>query len=284
MLFGIDFDRLLNARLFYIQQTPVTLYSLVEFILFVLVAYLLSRTLQRILKRRLFPHFRIEEGLQFTLSRLLHYAILFIGVMLGLQTIGLNLTSLAFVAGLLSVGIGFGLQNIAANFVSGIILLFERPIKIGDRITVGDVNGDVREINMRSTTIVTPDNIVMIVPNSEFISGRVTNWSYGDPKVRLHIPVGVSYQADVGLVRSVLLGIAMRSPKVLKDPEPEVWFIKFGESSLDFELLVWAPIPIGRRRTISEINFEINRAFQENGIEIPYPQRDVHFRTAIPKE
>ena len=250
--------------------------------LFVLAAYLLSRFARRFLEKRLFPRFPIEKGLQFTLSRLLHFVFLLVGVMLGLQFIGLNLSSLAFVAGLLSVGIGFGLQNIAANWIAGLILLFERPIKIGDRISIGEINGDVRAINIRSSTIVTPDNIVMIVPNSEFISGRVTNWSYQDPSVRLHIPIGVSYDADPEGVRSLLLHVADNCPLVMKIPAPEVLLVRFGESSLDFELLVWIESPRGNLRIISELNLGIHRAFKEKGIEIPRPQREIRLRPSVP--
>src|SRR6185295_14870486 len=150
---------------------------------------------------------------------------------------------LAVVAGILSVGIGFGLQNLASNFISGLILLIERPITVGDHVSAGDVDGTVRAINMRSTEIVTEDNISIIVPNSEFISGRVVNWSHGDPKLRLGLAVGVSYASDVEHVRRVLLDVARRCPDVLADPAPGVDFIRFGQSSLDLKLLAWIADP-----------------------------------------
>jgi len=205
-----------------------------------------------------------------------------LGIIIAVQSIGLNLTSLAVVFGLLSVGIGFGLQNVASNFISGLIILFERPIEIGDRITVGDVWGDVVNINLRATLILTIDNIAIIVPNSEFISSRVTNWSYRDSKVRVHIPVGVAYGSDVQLVTNSLLEVARNNAEVMKDPAPEVWFTQFGDSSLKFELLVWTLDPKRRPEVISDLNKSIDAIFRKNKIEIPFPQRDIHIRTSVP--
>jgi small-conductance mechanosensitive channel len=193
-----------------------------------------------------------------------------------------DLTGLAVVAGILSVGIGFGLQNLASNFISGIILLIERPITVGDHVGVGDVDGLVRAINMRATEIVTDDNISIIVPNSEFISGRVVNWSHGDPKLRLRLPVGVSFTSDVEHVQRVVLEVARRCPGVLADPPPDVDFARFGKSSLDFELHVWIADPRERDSVISALNFAIRAAFLDEGIEIPFPQYDVHFRPEAP--
>jgi small-conductance mechanosensitive channel len=190
-----------------------------------------------------------------------------------------DLSGLTVVAGLLSVGIGFGLQNTASNFISGLILLFERPIKVGDWITVGEVSGDVREINLRSTTVITPDNISIIVPNSEFVSGRVVNWSHGERKIRVHIPVGVAYGSDVELVTRVLLEEAERHSGVMRTPAPKVWFTGFGDSSLNFELLAWIPEPTARPQVISDLNYAIDSAFRRNNVEIPFPQRDVHVRS-----
>ena len=191
----------------------------------------------------------------------------------------MDLSGLTVVAGLLSVGIGFGLQNTASNFISGLILLFERPIKVGDWITVGEVSGDVREINLRSTTVITPDNISIIVPNSEFVSGRVVNWSHGERKIRVHIPVGVAYGSDVELVTRVLLEEAERHSGVMRTPAPKVWFTGFGDSSLNFELLAWIPEPTARPQVISDLNYAIDSAFRRNNVEIPFPQRDVHVRS-----
>lgn len=277
-----ELSDILNAPLFYIQRTPVTLISFIGAILFFLAAYLISWTLQRTLRLKIFPRFKLAEGLQYTFLRLAHYFFMFLGLLLGLQFIGLNLSSLAVIAGLLSVGIGFGLQNIASNFVAGIILLFERPIKIGDRITVGDTHGDVQEIKIRSTTIITPDHIAIIVPNSDFVSGRVINWSYGDPRVRLHLSVGVSYRSDVDQIKQILLETARSHPQVLPHPEPDVGFTAFGDSALQFDLLFWVGEAKGGVRVLSDLRYQLYQRFKENGIEIPFPQREIHLKTSEP--
>lgn len=269
------FASILQTTLFHLQQTPVTLASLLSMVLFILTAWVISRVAQRLLRRRVFPHFRLDLGLQFTLSRLFHYFVMFLAVIFSLQFIGLSLTSLAFVAGLLSVGIGFGLQNIANNFISGLILLFERPIAPGDRVTVGETSGDVREIRIRSTTIVSPDNITIIVPNSQFIMEKITNWSYGDPRIRLHLPVSVGYKSDLNRTKETLLEVARTHSQVLPQPAPEVWLTQFGDSGIQLELLVWVAFPKGRRRITSDLSFQIHRLFTERGIEIPFPQREI---------
>ncbi|TAJ97862.1 MAG: mechanosensitive ion channel family protein [Candidatus Manganitrophaceae bacterium] len=275
-----ELSEILHAPLFHIQRTPVTLISFIGAVLFILAAYLVSKTLQRTLRRRIFPRFKIAEELQYTFLRLTHYLLVFIGLVLGLQFIGLDLSSLAVIAGLLSVGVGFGLQNIASNFISGVILLFERPIKIGDRISVGDTTGDVHEIKIRSTTIITPDNIAIIVPNSDFVSGRVINWSYEDPRIKLHLSVGVAYDSDVQRVTELLLRTARAHPQLLQHPEPDVTFQAFGDSALQFDLSFWVAEPKGGPHALSDLRYEILRLFRENGIVIPFPQREVHLKTA----
>jgi len=265
-----------------VGEVELSLARMLGAVLLFVVALLVSRVTRWLLGRRVFPQFRIESGLEYTILRVLHYLIVILGVWTALTFAGANLTGLTVVAGLMSVGIGFGLQNIASNFISGVILLFERPIKVGDRITVGEVIGDVRSINLRSTTVITPDNISIIVPNSEFVSGRVVNWSHGDRKVRVHIPVGVAYGSDVKRVTKVLQEEAERHPVVLGTPEPRVWFVEFGDSSLNFELLVWIADPIAQLQTISDLNYAIDAAFRRNEIEIPFPQRDLHVRSGVP--
>jgi small-conductance mechanosensitive channel len=196
-----------------------------------------------------------------------------------MQTVGINLSTLTILAGALGVGIGFGLQNITNNFVSGIIILFERPIKVGDRIQVGDVYGDVVSISMRSTTVVTNDNISVIVPNSEFISSTVVNWSHTDRNVRFNIPVGVAYKEDPEKVRDLLLQIAGNEEGVLKKPVPDVLFDEFGDSSLNFNLRVWTDTYTTTPGILkSRLYFEIFKKFKEQNIEIPFPQRDLHIK------
>ena len=185
-------------------------------------------------------------------------------------------------AGAVGIGIGFGLQSIANNFISGLVILFERPVKVGDRIQVGGVTGDVVRIGARATTVKTNDNIDIIVPNSEFISSQVINWSHSDREVRLHVPVGVSYSSNPEEVQKILLDVAAVQPGVLKSPAPEVLFTEFGDSSLNFELLVWTSEFIAKPNFLhSELNFAIRAKFKECGVEIPFPQRDVHVRSGL---
>ena len=182
----------MNFKLFEINKTAITLSSLIMFFVMVGVFALISKLLVRVASAQIFSRVTIDEGPQYTLSRISHYVIMVIGAVVAFQFIGIDLTGLAVILGFLSVGIGFGLQNITSNFVAGLILLFERPIKVGDRIIVDEQEGDVIEIKMRSTTIRTLNNIAVIVPNSNFVSSTVVNWSYGDRRVRLEIEVGVS--------------------------------------------------------------------------------------------
>jgi small-conductance mechanosensitive channel len=192
---------------------------------------------------------------------------------------GVNLSSLAVVAGAFGLGIGFGLQNVVANFVSGIVLLAERPIEIGDRVEVDGVAGRVTRISLRATTIVTNDNISIIVPNLHLTSNPVTNWSHGGPRVRIRVPIGVAYGTDPNRLRDVLLRVVGSHPDVLKDPAPTVYFDSFGDSALNFELAVWTDtMTQSPRRFRSDLNFLIERALREHAIEIPFPQRVVHHR------
>ncbi len=192
------------------------------------------------------------------------------------------MTTLAALSAVLMVGIGFGLQNITNNFISGLVLIFERPIQVGDLIEVSNIIGTVSAINARSTTVTTIDNSTIIVPNSQFISESLTNWSYQDPRIRLHIRVGVSYGADIELVREILLAVGKVHSEVLKEPEPIVYFNEFGDSSLNFDLIVWIEKPLHKFQIRSDLNFATVYAFREKGIEIPFPQRDLHVRSSIP--
>ena len=244
---------------------------------------IVERILQRLLIRRFLSKTRLQPSLQYGLSRIFGYTLIAIGFYVAFQAVGFDLSSLAIVAASVGVGVGFGLQNIINNFVSGIIILAERPISIGDRIEVAGVAGRVTKIQLRSTTVVTNDNITMIVPNADFISNTVTNWSHGDPKVRIRVPVGVAYGSDLKLLQQLLLEAAGEHPKALRDPSPVVLFNEFGDNSLNFELGVWTQemtaTPI---HFTSEMNFIIEQKLRENDIEIPFPQRDLHVRSGLP--
>ena len=210
---------------------------------------------------------------------MISYVVFALGLVVGLESLGLNLSSLVVVGGALGIGVGLGLQAIVSNFVAGLILLLEQPIKLGDRIEVGNTQGDVVRLRGRSTWIRTNDNVVIIVPNSEFINDRVTNWTANDRQVRISLSFGVSYDSDPRSVRDVTLGVAKAHKDVLPEPAPEVIFMEFGDSSLNFELRVWTIQQVQTpTRLKSDLYFAIFEAFRKQNIEIPFPQRDLHIR------
>lgn len=267
--------RVLDAPLF---GSPFTLNRiLIVLVAIVLLSWatgLITRLLLRLLDRRGYP---------LGMSSAVHigrYLVLGLGSLVILQSSGIDLSALTVLLGALGVGLGFGLQGITGNFLSGIIILLERPIKVNDRVDVGGLTGTVRHIGARATTIVTNDEIAIIVPNSEFISGRVTNWSYTGSRIRSRIPVGVAYGSDVEQVRAVLLSVAKAHPGVEQDGKSAVMLVGFGESSLDFELWVWTRSYIQLPTVFrSELNFAIWHALKDAGIQIPFPQRDLHIRS-----
>jgi small-conductance mechanosensitive channel len=273
----LGFDR----YLFTVGGTQVTVASLTSFFIFVTVAYLFSKALQRAL-RRIYARRGLEEGVAYSLNRLLHYAILALGIFLGIDNVGISVTALAGIGAILAVGIGFGLQNIAQNFVSGLILLLERPVKKGDFVVVGDTRGTVREIHARATVITTLDNVDILVPNGQFITETVINQTYQDRMVRLRVDVGVAYGSDTELVRRTLREVATAHPAVVRKEETSILFQDFGDSSLDFSLFVWVDNPLVQNRVASELRFAIDQAFRERDIEIPFPQRDLHLRSGWP--
>lgn len=285
----MDVSEVLNALnqfftypLFTINKTPITFSSLAFFIVIMVLFWLVNTLLRKFLNNQVLNRLKMPLATQYTLSRIVQYVFLFVGVIIGFQVIGIDLSGLAVIFGFLSVGIGFGLQNLTSNFTAGLMLLFEQHIKVGDRITVGDTEGDVREINIRSTTIRSLNNIAIVVPNSEFISSTVINWSHGDPKTRLEIEVGVSYNSDLDRVIESLLEAAKEHPETLSHPEPKAWLMSFGDSAWKMRLLVWVRDPQGRRQIQSDINCAIVKKFRQNGVEIPFPQRDLHIRTSVP--
>ncbi|MDH4071157.1 MAG: mechanosensitive ion channel [Ignavibacteria bacterium] len=275
-------QQIVNFKLFVIRETPVTISSLILFVLVLLMFEVLGRILIKRLLGRVLSRTSLEEGLRYALLRMGHYLLLMAGLIIGLQVVGFDVTGLFVVFGFLSVGIGFGLQNITSNWISGVILLFERPIKVGDRVTVGDLEGDVQEINMRSTTVRSLNNISIIVPNSDFISSTVINWSHSDHKIRLEVEVGVSYTSDLDTVLRCLKEIAEENEEVLDDPKHDIIFKGFGDSAWNLMLRVWINDPKRHPRVRSDINCEIVRKFRANGVEIPYPQRDLHVRSPLP--
>jgi small-conductance mechanosensitive channel len=271
-------------RQFYIGDTlHVSFATLGGALLIILGALILSRSLRRFLQSRFAAHKRLDAGLQYTILRLTHYLIVALGLLFALK-VGFNadLTSLAVVFTALSVGIGFGLQYIAGDIASGFILLFERPVRVGDFITVGvdskTIEGKVKSINLRTTLVMTNDRIAVIVPNSKLVSDNLVNWSHPDSRSRISIPVGVASDSDTDLVTATLISAAEGVEHVLAEPKPSVQLTGFGDFTLDFRLLVWTEHPRRNPKIRSDINFRINRLFKEAGIEIPNPQREVVLR------
>lgn len=272
----------LQFQLFTLNQTPVTLMSIVLFLGIFIILFTISGYIVRALRSKVLPRFHLEESIIYNISRVIHYTLLIMSAAFAFQFIGIDFSGLVVVFGFLSVGIGFGLQNITSNFISGLILLFERPIKIGDRVTVGGTEGDVVEIKMRSTVIRSLNNISIIVPNSEFVSAQVVNWSHGDPRVRVDIHVGVSYRSDLQTVLRCLREVADEHDSVLKDPEPFVRLMEFGDSSWNMFLGAWIHDPGNYYQIRSELNCAIVEKFRKNDVEIPFPQRDLHIRSPLP--
>ena len=271
------------TRQFTIGRITVSLSSVVIGLLVLLFTIVVSRTTTNLLERRLVKRAHIDPGLRYTITRLVKYGFFMAGILLALkQAFAIDLTSIAVVFTALSVGIGFGLQYIAADIASGFILLFERPIRVGDRITIDKDEGDVMSINLRTTTVFTNDRIAIIVPNSKLVSQRVINWSYGDPRARISVRVGVAPRSDTELVTRSLLEAAEGVDKVLTEPTPKVQFLGFGEYSLDFRLLVWTREPNRHPQIRSDINYRIAKLFGERGIEVPF--RTVTAETSAMKD
>ena len=270
-----------NAPLPGVTLSLVQIFLLIA--LLIAVFWISSRT-KRFLFNRFLAKSGLDRSLQYAIAQIVSNIVLIIGIFIVLDNAGIHLGALTVFAGAVGVGVGFGLQNIASNFISGLVILAERPITVGDRVEVAGIAGQVQHVRARSTVIVTNDNITMIVPNTKFIDSPVTNWTYGDPRVRFRLPVGVAYGSDVNKVREALLAAASENANTLKDPAPSVFLEKFGENSIDFELVVWSSEMSYRpRRYRSDLNFAMEQKLREAGIEIAFPQRDLHIRSGVLK-
>ena len=270
-----------NAPLPGVNLSLVQIFLLIA--LLIAVFWISSRT-KRFLFNRFLAKSGLDRSLQYAIAQIVSNIVLIVGIFIVLDNAGIHLGALTVFAGAVGVGVGFGLQNIASNFISGLVILAERPITVGDRVEVAGIAGQVQHIRARSTVIVTNDNITMIVPNTKFIDSPVTNWTYGDPRVRFRLPVGVAYGSDVNKVREALLAAASENPNTLKDPAPSVFLEKFGENSVDFELVVWSSEMSYRpRRYRSDLNFAMEEKLRDAGIEIAFPQRDLHIRSGVLK-
>ncbi len=277
----------LQYTIFTVGKTEISLSLLLYLIIAIFLLFYLSAKIRNILQNKILVKYNVELGVRQAISTIVRYIIVFIGLVVIVQSTGIDLSFLALLAGALGVGIGFGLQSVTNNFVSGIVILLERPVKVGDRIEITNpagesVYGDVINISGRATTVLSNDNIAIIVPNSDIITSTVINWSYNDHKVRFNIPIGVHYKEDPEIIRSLLLEVAADNEGVLKNPAPDVLFDEFADSSLNFLLRVWTNRYIQKPGVLkSQLYYAIHKKFKENNIEIPYPQRDLHLRSGF---
>lgn len=265
-----------------IGESKLTVALVLTLVISFTVLFIGSEWIRRFLVRKILVKRDMALGTRESIGTIVKYILIVAGIFSILQTNGIDLSAFGVLAGAIGVGIGFGLQNITNNFISGLIILFEQPIKVGDRIEVGDVNGDVVKISSRSTTVITNDNISIIVPNSKFIDTEVINWSHNEYRIRFNFPVGVSYKEDPQHVRKILIEIADAHEGVLKIPAPDVLLDSYGDNSINFNLRVWTSSYVNKPRVLwSELYYEVFRRFGEEKIEIPFPQRDIHLKSGF---
>jgi small-conductance mechanosensitive channel len=276
------FFQLINHSFFSLGNQEISIKIVIVFLALLFGFAWLSKWIERFIHKGLL-YKDIDPGIKSSIERFSRYLILSLGVLISLSSIGINLSSLTVFGGIVGVGIGFGLQNITQNFMSGIIILLERPIKKGDIVQVGQTSGRVLDIKARSTLILTRDDVVMIVPNSDFITKQVVNDSFSGDKLRLHVEVGVAYGSDVDKITEVLMEVAAGHEKVLKSPPPTVVLKNFGDSALVFNLRIWTQELWFFDLLLSELRYEIVRKFRDHAITIPFPQRDLHLRYVDPE-
>ena len=272
----------MTTPIFYIGDTHLSISAIVKMIVLAIFAFIIAKIISEGIKRSLLVRMGLDRGSREAISTITSYILATLGCIIVLQGAGINLTSLTVLAGVVGIGFGFGLQNLASNFISGLTLLFEHQIRVGDFIEIDNLLGTVETISIRSTIIKTIDGLFVIIPNIKFVETNIINWSYRDPRCRLHIPVGVAYGSDPVIVTEALLIAARMESNVLSHPSPKVWFRGFGDNALNFELLVWIDQPQESDAIKSAVNFLIDYEFRHRNIEIPFPQRDLWLRN--PKE
>lgn len=285
LIWGIDegaIELLGGVKIFGDDASAITLLDVGAVVLILTVTIIGLRLLPRLFKITLFKAIEVEEGLQYAITTIARYVLFFIGLAAILSALHINLDKLGWLVAALGVGLGFGLQEIVSNFVSGVIILVERPVRVGDFISIGSLEGRVLYINIRSTTLLSLDRREFIVPNKDLITKDVTNWTRTDRLVRITVPIGVAYGSDVALVQRVLHEAVKDLPGVLPTPPPAVLFMNHGDSSLDFEVRVHVPDPWRRFLVVDRVNAAVNAALDAHDIEIPFPQRDLHIRSGLP--
>ena len=272
----MNIKEILNYSLIQTDNLHITVYNLLMVVFILIITEVIIWTLHRVFKKKIYPKQNIDIGKSHTIYRLIKYFLWITAILLILQTIGLKVTFLLAGSAALLIGLGLGLQEIFKDIVSGLILLFERNLKINDVVELEDEIGKVKEIGFRTTKIETRDNIILIIPNSKFITGNVINWSHIEKITRFLVKVGVAYGSDVRLVEKVLHDCAISHKKISKKPDPFVRFNDFGESSLEFQVFFWTDESFYVENIKSDLRFEIDKKFREHNIQIPFPQRDVH--------
>jgi small-conductance mechanosensitive channel len=272
--------RIMSFPIFQLSGTQLSLWIILKAILILLGFVFASRLLQAYLDYKIYPQLGIDPGLGYALNTFFKYVSLAIGFIISLKIVGLDLRFLLVFAGAIGIGVGLGLQNMAANVISGFTIIFGGKIRKGDWIEAGNTMGTVTDIYLRATKVRTRDNIEYIIPNSQLISNTIINYSLSSPMIRIELPVGVSYGADPRVVKKILLEAAEKEPLVSKNKKPVVRFKEYGDSSINFELLIWIDVRmVPRRKVRSALYFTIFENFQKAGIEIPFPQRDIHIRS-----
>lgn len=271
--------RALESPLFVLAGRSVDALDLLALPICAAALWLAANGATHALRASLLRALGLENGSEETVAGLLRWGLLLLGGLVAMQVAGIDVRALAIAGGVLGVGIGFGLQGLANDFVSGVVIGLERPIRPGDVVRVGDHFGTVLRVGARATALRTLDRVTVLIPNSRFLASDVVNWSHGDPVSRVHVPVGVDYGSDVNVVRAALLAAARAHPAVLREPRPQVQLRAFGGSSLDFELLVWTRDPKNQFTLVSDLNFRIEAELERHGVRVPFPQLDVHIRT-----
>lgn len=257
-------ESIIGFELFKIGHNLFTAKTIIILIFSFALLFFLSERIRKLLVNRVFPRYNLDIGISQSIAAIVKYILLIVGFVVIIQTSGIDLSAIGLLIGALGVGIGFGLQNITNNFISGLIILFERPVKVGDRVEVDGLAGNIVKISARATTIITNDNIAVIVPNADFIDKRVVNWSHNNRKVWLNIAVGVAYKEDPDNISKILISIAKEHPGVLPTPLPYVRFDEFADSSINFTLQVWTIDYVDRPAILkSDLYYKIFRVFRE---------------------
>jgi small-conductance mechanosensitive channel/CRP-like cAMP-binding protein len=261
--------------------TKLSIAEIASLVALVVIAFFVSKIFSELIRRTVLHRLRINRGLQEAITVFIRYLLLIVSSAIILQAAGINLSTLAVFAGVIGIGLGFGLQNLASNFISGLVLLFEQTLKVGDYIEIGELKGTIEKIDIRSTILRTDDDLFVIVPNQRFIENNTINWSYEGHTCRIHIPVSVAYDTDLLVLSEALLTVARHEPRVLSTPPPEVQFKSYGDSALNFELLVWINEPEANEPIRSSLNFRIAYEIRDRGIKIPFPTREIILNDSV---